>query len=363
MTAGPGPAIASRRPASGNDLATCVVAWQLGHGRHDLPWQGSRDPYRVWLSEVMLQQTQVATVLDYYPRFLVRFGDVCALAAAPLDDVLALWSGLGYYSRARNLHRCAQVVVAGHGAVFPSSAAALAELPGIGRSTAAAIAAFCFGERVAILDGNVKRVLTRVLGFGEDLAVASHERALWLRAQSLLPATGIEAYTQGLMDLGATLCSARRPTCSACPVQPLCVAHQQGAPERYPVKTRRLKRTKRSNAMLWLSEGDRLWLVQRPLQGVWAGLWALPLYDEIDELCAQAGGWPGEGEPMAAIDHALTHFDWHLQPWRHRLPTWLSTSRRVALEAELPAGRWFTREQALQLGLPAPVRKLLSRTR
>jgi A/G-specific adenine glycosylase len=166
------------RPRRLGQFAEKLVAWQAQHGRHDLPWHGSRDPYRVWLSEVMLQQTQVATVLEYYPRFLARFADLRALAAAPLDDVLALWSGLGYYSRARHLHRCAQQVVAEHGGEFPRSAAALAELPGIGRSTAAAIAAFCFGERVAILDGNVKRVLTRVLGFDDDLALAAHECAV-----------------------------------------------------------------------------------------------------------------------------------------------------------------------------------------
>jgi len=345
---------------SGASLAARVIAWQRQHGRHALPWHGNRDPYRVWLSEIMLQQTQVATVLDYYPRFLARFGDVRSLAAAPLDDVLALWSGLGYYSRARNLHRCAQVVAAEHGGAFPRSAQALAELPGIGRSTAAAIAAFCFGERAAILDGNVKRVLTRALGFGEDLAVAAHERALWQQAQALLPARGIEAYTQGLMDLGATLCTARRPQCQACPLQALCVAHRDGAAERFPVKTRRVNRTQRGNALLWLGHGDRLWLVQRPLRGVWAGLWTPPLYDALDELCALAADWPGRGEALAPIDHALTHFDWHLQPWRHRLPQRLSTVRRAAVEAALPDGRWFTIEQALQLGLPAPVRRLLA---
>jgi len=355
----------SRRRSSGA-LAAKVIAWQRQHGRHTLPWQGSRDPYRVWLSEIMLQQTQVATVLDYYPRFLARFADVHALAAAPLDDVLALWSGLGYYSRARHLHRCARAVVAEHGGAFPRSAAELTELPGIGRSTAAAIAAFCFGERAAILDGNVKRVLSRALGFGDDLAVAAHERALWHAAQALLPEQGIEAYTQGLMDLGATLCSARRPQCSLCPLQRLCVAHREGQPEHYPVKTRKLKRTQRSNALLWIGHsdgnGDRVWLVQRPHRGVWAGLWTPPLYDAIDELRALAADWPGHGEALKPIDHALTHFDWHLQPWRQRLPPRLSAARRAALEAALPPGRWFTTEQALALGLPAPVRKLLQPT-
>ena len=344
----------------GGALAAKLIAWQRVHGRHDLPWQGSRDPYRVWLSEVMLQQTQVSTVLDYYPRFLARFADVRVLAAAPLDDVLALWSGLGYYSRARHLHRCAQVVVVDHGGAFPRSAEALAELPGIGRSTAAAIAAFCFGERAAILDGNVKRVLTRVLGFGDDLAVAAHERVLWQHAQAMVPDDGIEAYTQGLMDLGATLCSARRPKCGACPLRSQCVAHRDGEPERYPVKTRKLKRTRRGNAMLWLGDGDRVWLVQRPPRGVWAGLWALPLYGALDELRAEAADWPGHGEALTPIDHALTHFDWHLQPWRQQLPRRLAAARRGALELALPAGRWFTIDEALQLGLPAPVRRLLA---
>jgi A/G-specific adenine glycosylase len=339
-------------------LAQRVIAWQRRHGRHDLPWQGTRDPYRVWLSEIMLQQTQVATVLDYYPRFLRRFPDVAALAAASLDDVLALWSGLGYYSRARNLHRCAQMVVAEHGGSFPASAAALAELPGIGRSTAAAIAAFCFGERVAILDGNVKRVLTRVLGFGADLAVAANERALWAQAQALLPARGVEPYTQGLMDLGATLCTARAPRCEACPAAAICVAHAQGEPQRYPVKTRKLKRGARSNALLWLADGkQRLWLTQRPPTGVWAGLWTLPLFDSIDEVRALSAAWPGGGQALAPIDHALTHFDWRLEPWRHVLG---ARARVASVERALPAGRWFDHDQALALGLPAPIRKLLT---
>jgi A/G-specific adenine glycosylase len=346
------------RPCGG--IAAKVIAWQRQHGRHDLPWQANRDPYRVWLSEIMLQQTQVATVLGYYPRMLARFPDVRALAAASLDEVLALWSGLGYYGRARHLHRCAQVLVAEHGGDFPRDAAALAGLPGIGRSTAAAIASFCFGERAAILDGNVKRVLTRVLGFGDDLSLAVHERALWRQAESLLPAADAAAYNQGLMDLGATLCSARRPRCPACPLQGHCVARRQEVPERYPVKTRKTKRSRRSNALLWLGDSHDVWLVQRPQRGVWAGLWTLPLYDALDELRALTAPWPGRGQPLAPIEHALTHFDWQLQPWRQRLPSRLSAARRAALEAQLPAGRWFTVEQALAVGLPAPVRKLLA---
>jgi len=345
------------------DLAAVLITWQRQHGRHGLPWVGSRDPYRVWLSEIMLQQTQVSTVLGYYERFLQRFPDVAALAAAHQDEVLALWSGLGYYSRARNLHRCAQVVVAEHGGRFPASSVALAELPGIGRSTAAAIAAFCFGERCAILDGNVKRVLTRALGFGDDLAEAGHERALWARAEALLPDAsvvgGIEAYTQGLMDLGASLCSRRRPACDVCPLAGLCVARAEGRPEAYPVKTRKLKRGQREHVLLWLTHQDRVWLVQRPQTGVWAGLWTLPEFDDDAALWASGADWPGEGRLLPAFKHVLTHLDWRLQPCHWPLPDDLGAAAVRAIEATLPAGRWVPCEQALAMGLPAPIRKLL----
>ena len=207
-----------------DDFAVALTAWQKRHGRHDLPWQDSRDPYTVWLSEIMLQQTQVAAVIPYYQRFLARFPTLQALAAAPLDDVLALWSGLGYYSRARNLHRAAQAVMTQHGGNFPATLDAIMELPGIGRSTAAAILVFAFGKRSAILDGNVKRVLARVrgiAGYPGETAVAAQ---LWREAGALLPKTGLQPYTQGLMDLGATLCVRRNPRCTECPVQNLCVA-------------------------------------------------------------------------------------------------------------------------------------------
>ena len=340
-------------------IAARVVAWQRHHGRHDLPWQRTRDPYRVWLSEVMLQQTQVATVVAYYDRFLARFPDVASLAAASLDDVLALWSGLGYYSRARNLHRCAQAVVGEHGGAFPADSATLATLPGIGRSTAAAITAFCFGERAAILDGNVKRVLARTLGFGDDLARAAPERALWRRAHELLPTRDVDVYTQGLMDLGATLCTARAPRCAGCPLADLCVARREGQPERYPVKSRRLQRGRRRDALLWLVQGPRLWLTQRPPTGVWASLWSLPEQASSEALERLAGDWPGAGAWREPIVHTLTHFDWELRPWRHELPARLPAARRTQVERSLGAGRWFDRGEALALGLPAPVRRLI----
>jgi A/G-specific adenine glycosylase len=335
-------------------LAAQVVAWQRQHGRHGLPWQGSGDPYRVWLSEVMLQQTQVSTVLDYYPRFLARFPTVAALAAAPLDEVFGLWSGLGYYSRARNLHRCAQAVVAEHGGAFPHSSAALAELPGIGRSTAAAIAAFCFGERAAILDGNVKRVLTRVLGFDGDLASATETRRLWALAEGLLPLRDVDVYTQGLMDLGATVCAARRPACERCPLADRCVARASGKPQNYPVKTRKLKRSHRENALLWLQRGGDVYLVQRPEKGVWAGLWSLPEYAGVQALEGWIANTAGHGDWLPPIEHALTHFDWtlHTLAWR-----WAADA---AASAPLPEGRWVSVQMALTMGLPTPVRRLLN---
>ena len=332
-------------------FADRIVRWQATHGRSGLPWQGSCDPYRVWLSEIMLQQTQVATVLGYYERFLARFPDVQALAAAPLDEVLGLWSGLGYYSRARNLHGCAQRVVLDHGGAFPRSAQALQTLPGIGRSTAAAIAAFCFGERVAILDGNVKRVLARVLGFGQDLALPRNERALWDRAQDLLPAASgdMPAYTQGLMDLGATVCLARAPSCPSCPVRADCLARLQGEPERYPVRTRKLKRSAQS---LWLLQAQRedgaVWLERRPDRGVWAGLYCLPVYESEADLrrALPSGASLREGEPFV---HVLTHKDLHLHPVRSD----------GGLHRPSGPGAWFGAHQWPRLGLPAPVRKLL----
>lgn len=340
-------------------LAPAVIAWQRQHGRHSLPWQGTRDPYRVWLSEIMLQQTQVSTVRGYFERFLQRFPTVAALAAAELDAVLALWAGLGYYSRARNMHRCAQAVVAEFGGQFPTTAVQLQTLPGIGRSTAAAIAAFCFAERVAILDGNVRRVLTRVLGFADDLALAANEKALWALAEAVLPKNGqgIEAYTQGLMDLGATVCMARSPQCDRCVLAPLCAARAQGRPEAYPVKTRKLKRSQRAHALLWLRQGDAHWLVQRPEKGVWAGLWSLPEFETVDELRSHLAGWPGLSRALPTISHVLTHFDWALSPVQHILPP--QARRDATLQQHWPTGRWVSQAELPQYGLPAPVVKLL----
>lgn len=343
----------SATPASG--FAERVVRWQRSHGRSELPWQNTRDPYRVWLSEIMLQQTQVSTVRAYFERFLARFPTVAELAAASEDEVFGLWSGLGYYSRARNMHRCAGELMARFGGAFPRTAAELQTLPGIGRSTAAAIAAFCFGERVAILDGNVKRVLTRLLGFDADLSTAANERRLWDEASALLPAgesrAAMSAYTQGLMDLGATVCLARRPSCMLCPVNDLCVGRRQGTPERYPVKSRKLRRSAQA---LWLlharDPSGRVWLEKRPARGIWAGLYCLPVFESraalLEALPARARPAVRDEAPFL---HVLTHKDLHLHP--------------VSAQCSGPidgAGQWLAADEWAGLGLPAPVRKLLS---
>ncbi|MFO1326490.1 MAG: A/G-specific adenine glycosylase [Rubrivivax sp.] len=340
-------------------FAARVTRWQRRHGRHDLPWQHSRDPYRVWLSEVMLQQTQVTTVLGYYERFLERFPDVQSLAAAPLQDVLALWSGLGYYSRARHLHRAAQTVVAEHGGRMPASAEALQRLPGIGRSTAAAIAAFCFGERVAILDGNVKRVLARALGFDGDLAEPRQTDRLWTLAESLLPARGIDTYTQGLMDLGATVCGARQPRCEACPLADLCVARAQGRPQAYPVKTRRVRRSQRHTVWLWLQRGNAVWLLPRPARGIWSGLWSLPEFDSVDAARTELAALPGTPVERDAFVHVLTHLDWTLAPLQWVLPRRATAAVDALLAGRWPQGRWVPHDELQRLGLPAPLRRLL----
>lgn len=341
-----------------------LLRWQSVHGRHDLPWQNTRDPYRVWLSEIMLQQTQVTTVRDYYARFLQRFPDVASLAAAPLDDVLALWSGLGYYSRARNLHACAQQVMALHGGAFPRDAASLQELPGIGRSTAAAIASICFGERVAILDGNVKRVLTRALGFDGDLAQAAQEKALWMLADELLPRDDLDQsmprYTQAVMDMGATVCLPRKPGCLMCPLADLCVARREGRPEAYPVKTRKLKRTAQSLWLLWAQTRDgAVWLRQRPASGgaadalksVWAGLYCLELFDSFESLQVAVPARQRDGlQELSVFKHVLTHKDLHLHPVRVVLPAAVPLSG---------SGAWLAADAWPALGLPAPIRKLL----
>ncbi len=351
------------RPALPREFAPRLIEWQRRAGRSGLPWQGTRDPYRVWLSEVMLQQTQVSTVLSYFPRFLARFPDVKALAEARPDDVMALWSGLGYYSRARNLHRCAQVVMAEHGGVFPDTAETLQTLPGIGASTAAAIAAFCHGERISILDGNVRRVLSRLLAFEGDLAQAGPQRELWDMAQALLPEApspdDMTAYTQGLMDLGATLCQRTRPACASCPVQVLCRAHRADEVQRFPVKTRRLSRKFERWWLLVLRSQDasgeqHFWLERRPAPGIWAGLYCPPVFGDEQALGdALPVSWRESLQALDPVSHSLTHRELQLLPMLLDAPP-------DASGPETGQGQWVAAAALASHGLPTPVRQLLA---
>ena len=290
------------------DFASRLVTWQRRHGRHDLPWQRTRDPYRVWLSEVMLQQTQVGAVIPYYERFLARFPDVAALARASEDEVLRLWSGLGYYARGRNLHAAARAIVARGG--FPRSQEGLAALPGIGRSTAAAIAVFAFGRRAAILDGNVNRVLARCFGI-------EGVNAQWRLADELLPARGTRAYTQGLMDLGATVCTRANPSCGYCPVARQCVARCEDRIAELPApRKRKPLPVRRSTWLVLLHQGSVL-LERRPSTGLWGGLWVFPelLGNEALSYCRQYFSVEiARPEKLPPIEHGFSHFRLQARP-------------------------------------------------
>ncbi len=344
-------------------FSRALVFWQQRHGRHQLPWQQTRDAYRIWLSEIMLQQTQVTTVIPYYARFLDRFPDVRALAAAPVADVMSLWAGLGYYTRARNLHRCAQVVVEQHGGEFPREADQLASLPGIGPSTAAAIAAFAYGARAAILDGNVKRVFCRVFGVEGFPGQSQVEKQLWERAAALLPHKDIEAYTQGLMDLGATVCTRSRPACDACPMQVRCVAFASGRTAELPAKKAKKAVPEKFTVMLVVLHKDQLLLEQRPPYGIWGGLLSLPELSRLGEDSLS----PDHGELAAALSafgelltvealpefmHAFTHYRLKV------LPLKVTLGRRSVMAAQ-SAYEWRALSALAEAALPTPVRKLL----
>jgi A/G-specific adenine glycosylase len=346
-----------------------VIGWQKKHGRHALPWQNTRDAYRIWLSEIMLQQTQVSAVIPYYQRFLLRFPDVALLAAAASEEVMALWSGLGYYSRARNLHRCAQRVAVEYGGVFPDDPALLADLPGIGRSTAAAIAAFAYGRRAAILDGNVKRVFARTFGVEGFPGSKPVEDRLWRRAVDLLPQRDMESYTQGLMDLGATLCTRNKPACERCPLMPRCVAYATGRVAELPVRKPKKVVPERSIAMLVVAHGDQILLQQRPDSGIWGGLLSLPecvlnaeADNESDEDLLRRDaeiarlvmpfGVMQSCAPLQAFSHVFTHFKLQIAPYQ------------VLLQQRVPhVGQhdfvWYPLRQLADAPLPAPVKKLL----
>lgn len=335
-----------------------LLAWHHDHGRHTLPWQNTRDPYQIWLSEIMLQQTQVETVIPYYERFLSQFPDIATLAAAPLDDVLAHWSGLGYYARARNLHKSAQAIVAQHAGGFPRTAQELCALPGIGRSTAAAIAAFAFGEKGAILDGNVKRVLCRAFGVEGFPGQREVEKDLWALADSLLPETRIEAYTQAQMDLGATLCTRSRPQCHRCPLAPECVALQRGAVAALPTRKPKKAVPQRSVRVAVVQHGERILLERRPPTGIWGGLLSLP---EMPHAAEEDGVWLArsfgvearETAALSPLRHVFTHFRLDIHPVHFQVD-----AGHAAGDASSYV--WHPLGALDVAGLPAPVRRILA---
>ncbi|HET6913619.1 MAG TPA: A/G-specific adenine glycosylase [Rhodanobacteraceae bacterium] len=338
-------------------IAAELLPWFDRHGRHDLPWQHPRAPYRVWVSEVMLQQTQVATVIRYFERFVRALPDVPALASASEDQVFALWSGLGYYRRARHLHHAAQVCVARHGGELPRDFESLAALPGIGRSTAGAILSLAHGQRFAILDGNVKRVLARFHGVHGWPGERAVEQKLWALADGNTPVERVADYTQAIMDLGATVCTRAKPRCGECPLAKDCIAHRQCLTQALPHPRPARAQPQKQTVMLVLRDArDRILLQRRGASGVWAGLWSLPEakdHTSANRIASQLAHLDAPAEVLPPFAHAFTHYKLHAQPllWSD-----VREHRRVA---DAPDQRWCTREELGALGIPAPVRKLL----
>ncbi|MEH6387171.1 MULTISPECIES: A/G-specific adenine glycosylase [Pseudomonas] len=338
-------------------FSQAVLEWYDRHGRKDLPWQQDMTPYRVWVSEIMLQQTQVATVIPYYQRFMEELSSVQALAAAPADEVLHLWTGLGYYSRARNLHKAAQAVVEHFDGVFPTSVEGLTQLPGIGPSTAGAIASLSMGLRAPILDGNVKRVLARyhaVEGWPGERTV--HDR-LWEMAERYTPTERVDHYTQAMMDLGATLCTRSKPSCLVCPLQTGCEARQLGQPTRYPNPRPKKVLPVRQCVMPMLvnPDGD-VWLERRPDSGLWGGLWSPPQLDDLvglEQLVERLGWQSAAPQALEPLRHTFSHFHLDIQPLVVRVEPGHAVTE--------PGQVWYNLRQPSRLGLAAPVKKLLKR--
>ena len=328
-----------------------VLNWYQQHGRKDLPWQSPYDPYRVWVSEIMLQQTQVKTVIPYFQNFMQIFPTIDVLASAPLDTVLAAWSGLGYYSRARNLHRCAQEIVETCQGIFPNTITHLQNLPGIGPSTAAAIASLAFQQPTAILDGNVKRVLSRYfMVAGND---KQYETELWKLAQTCMPQELCRDYTQGIMDLGALCCTAHKPNCTLCPLNSHCQAFIHNKVREYPnPKVKKIRPTRKEQFLLLYTENNHIYLEQRPLQGIWGGLWCLPVIEEKITITSYLEETyqlkPDSITPLLQYKHSFTHF--------HLLIC--SFAIQVKLQPTLP-GKWFSPSQIQHLGLAKPVKDIL----
>lgn len=341
-------------------FAQKIIRWQQRHGRHDLPWQNTRDPYRIWVSEIMLQQTQVSAVIAYYTRFMARFPDVATLAATPIDDVMPYWAGLGYYARARNLHKAAREIMSRFSGVFPRTFEDVWSLPGVGRSTAAAICAFAYGEPRPILDGNVKRVFARFFGVEGDIRSKAIEDAMWQIADREVPKKNIEAYIQGQMDLGATLCARGTPKCLLCPLNDDCVAHLQGRTDDLPTKQKKKDTPHRQTQMLVMVSHNEVLIERRPPTGIWGGLWSLPeIAIDADALAiaksrygvATARGRKPQSLPQ--IEHGFTHYSLTIYPLE------IAVTKREPHAAEVGA-MWLNLDDIDGAALPAPVKKILA---
>lgn len=330
-----------------------LLKWYEQYGRHDLPWQKNQTPYRVWISEIMLQQTQVTTVIPYYARFMARFPDVKTLAAAPEDDVLAHWSGLGYYARARNIHKSAQIVVQNHHGKFPTTVEAMSELPGIGKSTAGAIISFSQQEKAVILDGNVKRVLSRYFAIEKPVNQKDTVDEMWLLADKLTPEKKASEYNQAIMDLGATLCTRSKPRCGDCPVAKNCKAHQLNQPTFYPVKTvKKARPLKKTQMMILHNAKNEIVLMKRESKGIWGGLWSFPECDfESSELIFN-GNKLKFIDTLPIITHQFTHFTLTISPARYQLQT------KQKLDSQKYV--WYKLSTPLPGGVAAPVMKILT---
>ena len=335
-------------------FSSLLIAWQRTHGRHGLPWQGT-NAYHVWLSEIMLQQTQVATVIPYFQRFVISFPNIAALAAATEEQVLAHWSGLGYYARGRNLHKAAQIIAEKYHGEFPRAFEPILELPGIGRSTAAAICALAYHESRAILDGNVKRVLARYCGIEGWTGEKRVEEKLWRQAEALLPQRDVAIYTQALMDLGATVCVRSKPQCVLCPVQADCVALQTERTAELPTPRPRRAVPERYATFLLLMHGNDILLEKRPGSGIWGGLWCPPQFDDEEagrDWFVRNGMDASEGIRLETFTHTFTHFKLHVTPLKIQLA-------RKPLRAAQTGCVWLDVEEALRAAIPTPVRELL----
>ncbi len=340
------------------ELAAALIEWHERAGRHDLPWQRERTPYRVWVSEIMLQQTQVATVIPYYQRFMTRFPTVTDLAKAPIDDVLHLWTGLGYYARARNLHRAACIIQTDFNGEFPRSFEQVAGLPGIGRSTAGAILALSGAERFPILDGNVKRVLSRYFGVEGSTAEKSVADRLWHLSDACTPDALVDVYTQAIMDLGATVCTRHKPLCAYCPLADGCFAKETGRQGELPTPrtARGVRRSREIFMLVAMRDDGSVLLERRPDSGIWGGLWCLPEFETITAASTYAGhtleAAEAQPKPLSIVEHAFTHFDLVITPL-------LTKCAGQAGIMDTTPTLWYNARDPARIGLPAPIKTLL----